>query len=129
MVKKPPNGSIRLFIGCGLLDYCKARSEAMANAITNAGMSNIKVEFRLIEDIGHSSVEPINLTYGLKFVFARTPYEISNAALAQHAGIYASNGDFTIALVPSLNGFSAKQSNGLDVLFLRSPLLNFMLMG
>ena len=117
MMKKPSGESIRLFIGCGLLDYCKTKSEAMANAITNSGMTDIKVEFRLIEDIGHSSVEPINLTYGLKFVFSRTPYEISDAALAQLAGFYALDGDFTIDVSPSLNGFFAKQSNGLDIRF------------
>lgn len=129
IVKKPPSGSTRLFIGCGLLDYCKVQSEAMANAVTSAGLSNIKVELRLIEDIGHSSVEPINLTYGLKFVFARTPYEISDAALAQHAGVYGLNSDFTIDLVPSLNGFSAKQSNGLDIRFLAESPTKFYAYG
>lgn len=129
IVKNPPSGSIRLFIGCGLLDYCKARSESMANAITNAGLSDIKVEFRLIEDIGHSSVEPINLTYGLKFVFARTPYEISGATLARHAGVYGLNGDFTIDLTPSLNGFSAKQSNGLEIRFLADSPTKFYAYG
>ncbi len=129
MMKKPPRKSIRVFIGCGVLDWCKAQSEFLANALTNTGMSNIKVEFRLIEDIGHSSSEPINLTYGLKSVFARTPYEISDAALTQHAGIYGLNGDFTIDVVPSLNGFSAKQSDGLEIRFLAESPTKFYAYG
>jgi predicted alpha/beta superfamily hydrolase len=60
------------YLGCGSKDGCASSSPEFANTLTTMQLTDLHVKLKMEEGIGHASITPISVTFGLQFVFERS---------------------------------------------------------
>jgi len=102
----------RIFIGCGTLDQCENHNTNMVKELKALNLPDLDVKLQLAEGLGHTGVEPLSYTYGLKMAFKRPFFAISESTLNSYTGTYTGDNGFSVKVSAEKNGFLTQQNNG-----------------